>query len=240
MLFFGIDWSEDHHNLCILNEAGARISEIEFKHSVAGFAQIEAERRKLGVPASECLVAIETAYNLVVDFLLDYGYVVYIIPPQATEGYRNRHRSSGAHTDASDAALLAGALITDRQHHRLWRPNKPLTQEMAAQVRLVETVRRSIQRQSNQLRAALLRIHPGAIGLFGELTAQISLRFLMTYPTAEEAQALSQEAFVAFCHDQGYKRTDSIRFEQHFNNRIIGIKGLPRRCAASGHHAIAG
>jgi transposase len=210
MLYFGIDWSEDHHNLCILNQAGARVSEIEFKHTVAGFARIEAERRKLGVPASECLVAIETAYNLVVDFLLDYGYVVYIIPPQATKSYRNRHRSSGAHTDESDAALLAGILITDRESHRLWRPNKPLTQEMAAHVRLVETLRRSIQRQSNQLRAALLRIHPGAIGLFSELTAQISLHFLMAYPTAEEAQTLSQEAFVAFCRKQGYKRTDKL------------------------------
>ena len=112
MFFFGLDWSQDHHKLCILNQAGARVSQIKLKHTIQGFEQIEHERHKLGVAASECLVAIESSYNLVVDFLLDCGYVVYIIPPQATEGYRNRTRSSGAHTDDSDAALLAGILIS--------------------------------------------------------------------------------------------------------------------------------
>jgi hypothetical protein len=39
------------------------------------------------------LVAIETSHNLLVDYLLDRGYVVYLIPPQATDGYRTRRRS---------------------------------------------------------------------------------------------------------------------------------------------------
>ena len=80
MLYFGIDWSQDHHNLCILNEAGARVSVLQFEHSPTGFAQIEAERRKCDVPARECPVGIETSYNLVVDYLLDYAYPVYLIP----------------------------------------------------------------------------------------------------------------------------------------------------------------
>ena len=51
MFYFGIDWSQAHHNLCILNEAGARVSRIEFEHSLSGFAHIETERLKLGVAA---------------------------------------------------------------------------------------------------------------------------------------------------------------------------------------------
>ena len=77
MFYSGIDWSKDHHNLCIMNAAGARASQIQFKHTLKGFEQIEAERRKLNVPASECLVAIETTHNLLVDFLLEHDYVVY-------------------------------------------------------------------------------------------------------------------------------------------------------------------
>ena len=75
MLFFGIDWSEDHHNLCILNEAGARISEIEFKHSVAGFAQIEAERQvesaKVAVEAAQ--IAYDRAVQLLKNKAGDLG-----------------------------------------------------------------------------------------------------------------------------------------------------------------------
>jgi transposase len=129
MFYFGIDWSEDHHNLGIMNEAGALISLVEFEHTVQGFERIEIEWRKLGVPASACPVAIETAHNLLVDFLLDRECVVHIVPPQATDGYRNRRRSSGAHTDDRDATLLTSIMRTDRDSHRRLRPDRPLTQQ---------------------------------------------------------------------------------------------------------------
>jgi transposase len=204
MFYFGIDWSEDEHALCIRNEAGAQVSQITLPHSPAGFAQVEAERRKLGVPASACLVAIETAYNLVVDYLLEHEYPVYIIPPQATDSYRNRQRLSGAHDDDSDAALLAGILRTDRASHRQVRPNTALTQQMAAQVRLIETLRRTIQRQASQLRAVLLRVYPTGLDLFSDLTAPLSLQFLSAYPTVQAAQALQLPEFAAFCRAQHY------------------------------------
>jgi len=210
MLYFGIDWSQDHHNLAIVNESGAQVSRLQFEHSLVGFTRLDDERRKLGVPAHDCLVAIETAHNLVVDFLLERGYPVYIIAPQATDGYRNRQRRSGAHDDDSDAALLAGILRTDRDSHRCWRPNSPLTQQLLAQIRLIETLRRSIHRQASQLRTVLLRAYPTAVDLFSDLTSQISLRFLSAYPTAEAAQALSREAFDAFCRAEGYTRTDML------------------------------
>ena len=210
MLYSGIDWSKDHHNLCIMNAAGARASQIQFKHTLKGFEQIETERRKLDVPAGECLVAIETTHNLLVDFLLEHDYVVYIVPPQATNAYRNRQRSSGAHTDESDAALLASIMRTDRDSHRRLSPNTPLTLQMLVQVRLIETLRRSIQRQENQLRDVLCRIYPQALGLFNELTAQISLQFLIAYPTVQDAQALSLKDFAAFCREQHYSRSDLV------------------------------
>lgn len=210
MFYFGIDWSQDYHHLCILNEVGARVSQLQFEHSLAGFAQIEIERRKLDVPAGDCPVGIETTYNLVVDFLLEHDYPIYVVPPQATNGYRNRQRSSGAHDDDSDAALLASIMRTDRESHRRLRPNLALTQQILAQVRLIEILRRSIQRQTNQLRAVLFRTYPQAVGLFSDLTNQIALEFLLAYPTAPDAQTLSREAFEAFLRQHGYTRSDLI------------------------------
>jgi transposase len=210
MFHFGIDWSEEHHNLCIQNQAGAIVSELELRHTLEGFEQIDLERRKLDVPARNCLVAIETSHNLLVDYLLDRGYTVYLIPPQATDNYRSRRRSSGARTDESDAAVLAKALRIDRDCHQRLRPNSALTQQILAQVRLIEILRRSIQRQSNQLRAVLVRTYPQALGLFGKLTSQISLHFLMTYPTAQEALALDKDGFEAFCRSHRYCRAGLI------------------------------
>jgi transposase len=206
MYYFGVDWSEDHHNLCIRNQFGAVISELELRHSLDGFEQLDLERRKLGASASDCMVAIETSYNLLVDYLLDRDYIVYLIPPQITDHYRGRRRSSGARTDESDAAILAKALRVDREYHQRLRPNLALTQQILAQVRLVETLRRTIQRQTNQLRAVLLRTYPQALDLFGKLTTQISLQFLMAYPTAQEALALDKGQFEAFCRSHRYSR----------------------------------
>jgi transposase len=104
------------------------VSQVEFKHTLEGFQRFDDERRKLGVTPSECLVAIETAYNLLVDFLLDRGYLVYLIPPQATKGYRNRQRSTDAHTDDTDAALLSSILHTDLDSQCRLKPNSALTQ----------------------------------------------------------------------------------------------------------------
>jgi len=210
MFYFGIDWSEEHHNLCIQNQAGAIVSELELRHTLEGFEQIDLERRKLDVPTRECLVAIETSYNLLVDYLLDRDYAVHLIPPQATDNYRSRRRSSGARTDESDAAVLAKALRIDRDCHQRLRPNSALTQQILAQVRLIEILRRSIQRQSNQLRAVLVRTYPQALGLFGKLTSQVSLHFLMTYPTAQEALTLDKGRFETFCRSHRYCRAGLI------------------------------
>jgi transposase len=210
MFYFGIDWSEEHHNLCIQSPAGAIVSELELRHTLEGFEQIDLERRKLDVPARECLVAIETSHNLLVDYLLDRDYTVHLIPPQATDNYRSRRRSSGARTDESDAAVLAKALRIDRDCHQLLRPNSALTQQILAQVRLIEILRRSIQRQSNQLRAVLVRTYPQALGLFGKLTSQVSLHFLMTYPTAQEALTLDKGTFETFCRSHRYCRAGLI------------------------------
>ena len=204
MIYIGIDWSKDHHDMCIMSESGAVVSQIKYKQSLEGYQRMEAECQKLGVPPRQCIVAIETTYNLMVDFLVERGYMVYIIPPQATKGYRNRKHSSNAHTDASDAALLASIMRTDRDSHRRLLPNSPLTQQILAQVRLIELLRCSIQRQENQLGAVLLRIYPQALGLFDKLSSQISLHFLAAYPTARKATALSLEDFREFCTAHHY------------------------------------
>ena len=206
----GIDWSEQHHNLCIRNDQGAIVSRVEFKHSLEGFQRFDDKRRRLDVQPSECLVAIETAYNLLVDFLPDRGYLVYLIPPQATEGYRNRQRSTDAHTADTDAPLLSSILHTGLDSHRRLQPNSAPTQQILALVRLIDLLRRSIQRQRNQLRAVLFRVYPQALGLFGKLTAQINLHFLMAYPTAQEAQSLTRPALEAFCRDHRYGRANLI------------------------------
>ena len=94
-LLIGIDWSQEHHNVCIINEAGATIVRFVIPHSLNGFADLEARINKLNVPPAHCLVALETAHNLIVDFLLSRHYQVFVIAPTIVKASRGRYSSSG-------------------------------------------------------------------------------------------------------------------------------------------------
>jgi transposase len=207
MLFIGIDWSRDKYDICICNEYGARICQLTITVTLAGFMRLEQERLKLQIPAQQCVVAIETESTLLVDFLLERGYVIYIIPPHATNAYRQIEKLSIAHNDQSDAALLAWVARVDRRRHRRLRPNAPLTQQILQTVRLVHQLSKAIYRQRNQLNNALARTFPAALTAFDDLTSQTALQFLAAYPTAAEARALCWDDFVSFFKSCGYYRT---------------------------------
>ena len=74
MINIGIDWSETHHDVCFLNDAGAVVTRVTVPHSPDGFLKLETTRQQLGVTASECRVGLETAHNLLIDFLWAKGY----------------------------------------------------------------------------------------------------------------------------------------------------------------------
>ena len=67
-MFIGIDWSSTKHDVCVLNEAGSVIATLVLPDSADGRHRLETLRRQLSVAPSECLVGIETAHSLAIDF----------------------------------------------------------------------------------------------------------------------------------------------------------------------------
>lgn len=204
-LLIGDDWSQDHHNICFMHpHTGAEILSFEVPQRPEGFTRIDTEREKLGIGAEECLVAIETAHNLIVDHYLAHQYPVYIIAPSVVKSSRGRWGPSGAYTDETSARLLADMLRTDRPRFTPWRPLTPLLCQMQAKLRLIEALRRDINRWSNRLRAHLYRFYPQPIGLFHDLEADISLQFLMRYPSPYALRQLTAKELRTFCREQHY------------------------------------
>jgi len=202
--FIGIDWSEKHHHVHVLNAHGATLSQFVIPHSVAGMETFEQQRTKLGVPPSDCAIALETAYNLLVDFCWDHQYPLYVIAPHITHSRRASYRASRAHDDDSDAFLLADLLRTDRERFLPWQPDGALVRQLSVQLDSIAQLTHTIVVYHNRLRAVLLRYYPTALGLFHDLHSQVSLRFLQRYPTPQAAQALAYTEFVSFCKAQRY------------------------------------
>jgi transposase len=204
-LYIGLDWSENKHDLAFVNESGAVLFQLTIPHTPEGFLKLDEKRQQVGVECSDCLVGLETAHNLVIDFLWNRGYTrVYVIPPNVVKSSRGRFGQSGARTDRSDARLLADLLRTDRARLQPWRPDGLLTRQMRAKVSLIGHLTRSSTRLSNRLRAVLLRYYPAALYVFSDLTTQIALHFIQTYSTPRLAAELSYAQFEAFARQHRY------------------------------------
>jgi transposase len=204
-IHIGIDWSQDKHDVAFMNEAGAIIARLTIPHQPAGFRKLETTRQQLGVTAAECLVGLETAHNLLLDYLWDHGYQeIYVIPPLVVKSSRGRYGHSGARDDTLDAQLLADLLRTDRARLHPWRPDSQLTRQIRARVGFISFLTHAANRIHNRLRAALLRYFPQALELFSGLMVPTTLTFIAAYNTPQALAALSYEAFATFAHQQGY------------------------------------
>jgi hypothetical protein len=233
-VYLGIDWSQMKHDLCWMNEAGAVVAQQTILHSADGFAKLDDSRQRLGIAPEACLVGIETAHSLLIDFLWARGYTkLYVLAPGMINSTRGRFRQSGAKNDASDARIIADVLRTDRARLTAWHPDGPLVQQMRAKVGLILYLKRNIVRWTNRLRAVLLRYYPAATEVFGELTAQIALHFVQGFPTPQAAAALSWDDFVAFAHRHHYTNMQRLpdRFArmQRTGLRLIRLRARPTR-----------
>jgi transposase len=204
-VYIGIDWSESKHDVLFMNPAGATLAKLVIAHTPDGFAQFDKQCRSLGLPPTDCLIALETAHNLLIDFLWSHDYQqVYVVPPSQVRANRGRYSASHARNDPRDALLLADILRTDRSRLQPWHPDSLVVRQLRAKVSLHRHLLSQEQRLANRLRAILLCYYPAAVTVFSELTAQIALQFVRDYPTPAAAQALSYDDFVRFAQAHGY------------------------------------
>jgi transposase len=210
MLLIGIDQSPERHVVCIIEPDGRQLARLSVPYSADGFHQLHEQCQMLGVPPGECLVALESDHSLVVDYLFDHSYPVYVVPGKAVDRYRDRHRQSGSISDAADASVLANILRTDRHLYTPWEADRPITRQIRSQVKLVMNLKRMVVRLSNQLRNLLWRYYPLAADLFSGLDTQIGLRFIEAYPTPQAGLGLTRKQFTTFCRTHQYRRSDLI------------------------------
>ncbi|MCA9953490.1 MAG: transposase, partial [Anaerolineales bacterium] len=91
-VYMGIDWSVKKHDVAFINEAGSIIARLTIPHQASGFEKLNKTREQLDVATADCLVGLETAHNLLIDYLWGQGYEqVYVIPPSVVKSSRGRY-----------------------------------------------------------------------------------------------------------------------------------------------------
>jgi len=205
-VYIGIDWSKEKHDVIFMNEVGADLASVCIAHTVEGFANLDAVRRKMDLETGDCMIGLETAHNILIDYLWSQGYSnLYVVPPSQVKSNQGRFRQSGAKDDPADARLIADILRTDRDRLQPWHPDSLLTRQMRAKIRWIVHLKKQVIRLSNRLAAVLLRYYPAALAVFTTgLTTQIAPEFVRAYPNPQAAQSLSWSTFEAFARQHRY------------------------------------
>ncbi len=207
MVFLGVDWAEEHHDVCMLDEQGKVLARAQVANSVHGVARIHALVAEHSEESGEVVVGIETDRGLLVQALLAAGYQIYAINPLAVDRYRDRHSVSGAKSDAADAKVLADLVRTDRNNHRPVAGDSAQVEAVKLLARAHQSLVHSRQRQVNQLRSALHEFYPAAIEAFkDDLGGRDAVAVLEYAPTPSRGRSVSQAKLISALRRAGRER----------------------------------
>lgn len=203
MLYVGIDWANDHHDIVITDDSAKTLDQFRIDHSCGGFALLHSHIANHKIPPRFVLIAIETRRGLLVHDLLQKGYTVYAINPKAVNRYKDRHVLSKAKSDVLDALSLGHLLRTDRH---LFRPLKPLPEDYRLLDRLCGDLRKAVDEKSriiNQVISCLKEFYPKALEMFS-MNSQIFIDFLDAFPDHDVLSACKKKTFLAFLRKHRY------------------------------------
>lgn len=203
MLYAGVDWANDHHDVVVIDDTGRQVDALRVTHTPEGLNKLKTFLEQLtgSEKKEEMACIIETSHGLLIASLLEAGWPVYPVHPKTVD---RRRSPSGAKTDTIDAYLLAKTGRADFADLRRLTPDSEVVQELKALTRDQDSLIRSQTRLVNQLTACLKDYYPVALHLFSKLQQRSTLRFLQTYPTPEAAQAASVEQIAQLLKQAGH------------------------------------
>ena len=207
MIFVGIDWSETHHDVCVMDVEGRVLSKARVPDGVEGVARLHEMVATHAEDPSQVVIGIEIDGGLLVGALVATGYAVHAVNPLSVDRYRDRHRVSGAKSDPGDARVLADLVRTDRHLHREVAGDTELAESVKVLARAHQSLIWSRQRHLNQLRNTLREFYPAALEAFGtDLGSTDALAVLAQVPTPAGGRSLSAARIAAALKRAGRRR----------------------------------
>lgn len=196
----GIDWARDDHAVSIVDCQGREVARKTISHNAAGLRDLLTTLERTG--ARE--VAIERPDGPVVQALLEAEITVVVISPNQVKNLRGRYGSAGNKDDRFDAFVLADTLRTDRARLHPLTPDSPATVALRQTCRARKHLVAHRVAVANQLRAHLMIVFPGAVGLFADIDSPISLAFLTRFDCQDRAEWLSVTRMAKWLASVGY------------------------------------
>jgi len=201
--FTGIDWASDKHDVCVIDAAGSVHARFVIAHTAEGLADLVRRLKRFGKPA-QLPIAIERPSGLLIDTLVEAGFPVVPIHPNALKATRPRYSAAPGKSDPGDAYILADILRTDGHRFRPLRPPSDETKALRAAVRTRDDLVATRVQLANQLRSLLESFWAGAAAIFADVDSPIALDFLDTFSTPDSTARLGTKRLERFLKRHAY------------------------------------
>ena len=219
--FIGLDWADQKHDLCLSTAGSQRVEQTVLQQSPETLDDWACRLRERfgGRPVAICL---EQTRGALVYALMKYDFLVlFPLAPARLTKYRQAVTSSGAKDDPTDAQLIWDYLVHHRDRLVPWKPDGPLTREIA----LLSQGRRDAvdlrTKLTNTLTAVLKAYFPQALSLAGNLLhAPMACAFLMKWTTPEQLRRARPQTIREFYY------AHNCRSEQRIQERSDAIANL--------------
>jgi transposase len=211
----GIDWASDKHDVCVLDANGDERAAFTIAHTADGLADLIRRLNRFGEPA-ELTVGIERPSGLLVDTLVEAGFAVVPIHPNALKATRPRYSAALGKSDSGDAYILADMLRTDGHRFRPLRAPSDQTRALRAASRTRDDLVDTRVQLANQLRSLLDSFWAGAVEIFADIDSPIALAFLDSFPTPASATRLGEKRLERFLKRNAYcgRRAPAVLLER--------------------------
>ena len=226
--FAGIDWAENSHVACLIDGEGEVTERVTVSHDKAGIARLVVVLTGREVAG----VGIERGDGPLVTALLAAGVPVFMIAPSQVKNLRGRYGSAGNKDDRFDAFVLADVVRTDRRRLNPLRPDRADTQTLRALVRARKDLVGHRLAVASQLRAHLLTVLPGVVGLFSELDAVTSRAFIAEFGTQDAIDALTAERLQPWLAERHYHVKTAAVLLHRLREAAPGITGAAGQALA--------
>ena len=174
IVFVGIDWATQAHEVCVLDGSGRVLGQKAFLNNAEGLEALVHWLIELAGGVVEAIaVAIERPDGLVVEALLDYGIAVYTLNPMQLDRFRDRFSVAGAKDDRRDGLVLADSLRTDGRAFHLVVPPPSEVVVLRGSAREDDALRIEESVLNNRLRDLLARYYPQMLALAADRVAPV-------------------------------------------------------------------
>lgn len=219
--FIGLDWADQKHDLCLSTAGSEKLEYAVLEQSPEAIKQWGGGLRKR-FGGQLVAICVELSRGALIHALMQYEFlVIFPLPPARLANYREAVTSSGAKDDPTDANLLWDYLVRHRDRLVAWKPDEPLTREIAL---LAETRRSAVNLRTslgNQLKAVLKGYFPQALAMVGETVhSSMACAFLMKWITPEQLHRAQPQTVRKFYY------SENCRSESRIKERLEIIKNL--------------